>query len=803
MGTLLDKIWRDLWDNKAHTLQVVLIIAMGASAIGMIIGTRNLVIAGMEEIWQQSSPAIISLWANPSVDDDILTSLQHIDGVTKVEGVLETTFEWRLSPDAQWSPANLVARDDYENQKYAKLNLISGRWPHKKVLAVGQGCDVAFGIRPGRPLYIRMNDREYVVQVDGVVYDPNIQPPSFGGVANFYASRDYFGDLAGTRDFNHILAGVAHYDQASATAIADQMQSKLEKQDIDSGGAAPPDGRRVSDPKKHFFQDIMDGIFFILGVMAVLALILGLFLVYNIITAIISRQINQIGILKAIGAGTGQVLALYLINVFIYGLLALVIAVPLGAIGARALSMFLLNAFNATSVSIPAISPPSLLAQVCVALLSPLVACVIPISAGARITVREAINTYGLGTHAGLLDRLLAKIQLLPQLVSLTISNTFRHKQRVFLTQITLVLSGVIFMVVMSARDAAVYTYSSLTSSILRFNISFQFNDPERIEHVEAMTLGQPGVKAAEMWRLDGPTIRQAGRPESKSDKSALVLGVPLPTTFYGPQMRAGRWLQPGDTHVVVLNQKLAKNIGVGVGDRVTLHHGAKKESDWLVVGLLFDPILDDSAHVPRDVLLKEIGSVNRANTIWIQTVRGGAASEAAVAKELREYYEQNKIKLHAGGVFGRDTASQIVESVLDQFSIIVTLLATMAVVIGVVGSLALSGILSLNVLDRRREIGVMRAIGASSGDIAGLFIGEGVILGWLSWLIAVPLTIPGGNLLAQKLGAVMGGEMVYQFTPTGMLYWLVIITVLSAVASWFPARGATRVSVREVLAYE
>jgi putative ABC transport system permease protein len=183
--------------------------------------------------------------------------------------------------------------------------------------------------------------------------------------------------------------------------------------------------------------------------------------------------------------------------------------------------------------------------------------------------------------------------------------------------------------------------------------------------------------------------------------------------------------------------------------------------------------------------------------------VRGDAASEVAIAKELRDYLEQNKLKLYAGGVFGRDTASQIVESLLTQFAMIVTLLATMAVVIGVVGSIALSGALSLSVLDRRREIGVMRAIGASSGDIASLFIGEGLILGWLSWLVAVPLSIPGGNLLAQGLGGAMGGELVYKFTSTGMLYWLVIITVLSAIASWFPARGATRVSVREVLAYE
>ena len=56
MGVLFDKIWRDLWGNKGRTLQVVLIIAMGTFAIGMIIGTRNLVIAGMEEIWQHWFP---------------------------------------------------------------------------------------------------------------------------------------------------------------------------------------------------------------------------------------------------------------------------------------------------------------------------------------------------------------------------------------------------------------------------------------------------------------------------------------------------------------------------------------------------------------------------------------------------------------------------------------------------------------------------------------------------------------------------------------------------------------------------
>jgi putative ABC transport system permease protein len=105
--------------------------------------------------------------------------------------------------------------------------------------------------------------------------------------------------------------------------------------------------------------------------------------------------------------------------------------------------------------------------------------------------------------------------------------------------------------------------------------------------------------------------------------------------------------------------------------------------------------------------------------------------------------------------------------------------------------------------MERRREIGVMRAIGASSWTIFRMFIGEGILLGWLSWLIALPLSLPAGRLMVQTLGAAFNLDIVYQFTPTGPILWLGIITILSILASGLPARGATRISVRESLAYQ
>jgi putative ABC transport system permease protein len=129
-------------------------------------------------------------------------------------------------------------------------------------------------------------------------------------------------------------------------------------------------------------------------------------------------------------------------------------------------------------------------------------------------------------------------------------------------------------------------------------------------------------------------------------------------------------------------------------------------------------------------------------------------------------------------------------------------MLGTMAVIIGAVGGITLSGILSLSVLERRREIGVMRAIGASSTRVAWLFIGEGLLLGWLSWLFALALSFPAGYLFTHVLAIALNNDLSYVYTPTGALYWLAIITLLSIIASWVPAHRATQVSVRESLAY-
>jgi putative ABC transport system permease protein len=127
-----------------------------------------------------------------------------------------------------------------------------------------------------------------------------------------------------------------------------------------------------------------------------------------------------------------------------------------------------------------------------------------------------------------------------------------------------------------------------------------------------------------------------------------------------------------------------------------------------------------------------------------------------------------------------------------------------MAVLTAFVGSIGLTGTMSMNVLERTREIGVMRAIGAVDFMVMQSVIIEGLVIGLMTWVLAIGLSFPISTLLLTIVGkAMMGSAMSLTFTPLGIVLWLVIVIVLSLVASIMPARNAARLTISEVLAYE
>jgi putative ABC transport system permease protein len=143
-------------------------------------------------------------------------------------------------------------------------------------------------------------------------------------------------------------------------------------------------------------------------------------------------------------------------------------------------------------------------------------------------------------------------------------------------------------------------------------------------------------------------------------------------------------------------------------------------------------------------------------------------------------------------------------DTAVESLDTLVVFLLIMAILTAVVGSMGLTGTMGMNVLERTREIGIMRAIGADDRAVMRTVIAEGIVIGSISFVLAVILSIPFTYLLSTIVSlAIFQSAIDVVFTYLGYAIWLGLVFVLSTVASIVPARNAARLTIREVLAYE
>ncbi len=601
--------------------------------------------------------------------------------------------------------------------------------------------------------------------------------------------------LTGFSGYDTLRFTVPTFSETEVEAVADVIDQKLQRQGLAVGFV------QVLHPDRHFVQDTIDGVGLVLAVMAVASLGLSTFLVVNTVNALIAQQIPQIGIMKAVGGLRGQIASLYLAGVAVYGLLSLALAVPLGALGANVMARWMLALLNVPAASFE-ILPTSLLYQLLTGLLTPFLAALYPVLKGAQIAVAKALSAYGLGTGrygTGFLDRLFGRLRGLPRLTILSLRNTFRRPGRVALTMLTLTIAGAIFMLVLSTHHSFNFTMEKIFKGF-GFDVLIGFQQPQRIDEVLPLIEARPNVERAEMWYFQGGEARRPGPEASQTAYEIFLRGVPRDSELFSPELVSGRYLDQADGHAMLLNQKLARRMGVAVGEELLVELPGSGESRWTVVGLIFDLSGrdQDTGYVYADVLSRELNLVGQASVAEVKGVEESLSVQLAIEKDLRDYFDTLGI-----GISFSDTSLENREQANAQFNILTTVLLVMTILMAFVGSIGLSGTLSINVIERRREIGVMRAVGASSLDVFRVFTTEGLILGLISWVQAVPLSLLFGPLFVRAIGDVIDFPAVYDVSFQGLWLWLGIVIVLSLVASWLPARRAIQISVNESLAYE
>jgi putative ABC transport system permease protein len=267
------------------------------------------------------------------------------------------------------------------------------------------------------------------------------------------------------------------------------------------------------------------------------------------------------------------------------------------------------------------------------------------------------------------------------------------------------------------------------------------------------------------------------------------------------PVISAGRWLTTGDENAIVIGNHLLRIFpDLKIGDWLTIKIDGK-ETKWHIIGFytITGNVNPPLLYVNYEYFSRIVGAPGQVYSLRVLTTEHNLATQKRVNAQLLALFKERGIQVGSAQL-----GADFIQSQKSQTDVLVYFMLMMAVLIAIVGGLGLMGTMSINVLERTREIGVMRAVGASNGDIQGIVIVEGLVIGLISWAISILLSIPITGVLAYGVGmAILTAPMPAVFGASGVTIWLIITIFLATFASALPARSASRLTVRDTLAYE
>lgn len=802
MSVLWIKVWSDLWHHKTRTALVVLSIASGLFAMGAMFGMADLMSTGMAEAHQETVPAHVTMFIGPAINQDAVSRLARIDGVAGVEAGNFINIRYKLRPDEDWDVGWLIMRQNFTAQSYDQFQLKGGVWPDDLQLGVERLTSQFYGLNIGDAVILEVGSRERVLDITGLLRHPFVPPPAFGGPAVFFIDGEGLTrfDVPEGR-FAQLRIRVTPYSDALARDVAAEIKSRLAADGVTVGFT------NYQNPNEHWGNAFMEGIHLILQVLALVSLAASVVIIFNVLTALITQQVDQIGLIKAVGGSSGVVIRLYMAMVLMFVVVALLIALPAGAIVAFALTRFFLNFFNIDYATFQ-VSRVALSWQLGAAIVVPLLAGLLPVLQGARITVREAIATYGIGSDFGSnpVDRLIEGVaaRFLSTPYAVTVGNLFRRKGRLILTQLVLVMAGLMFMAVMSLQSSIDFTLDN-DFQRRQYDVRLFFSGPERSQQASEVAMAIPEVEQAEVWARYGATLLKDGQRgrTKEAGLGAELIGIPNGSTMFRAILIEGRWLSPVDDRAVLVNEDTAELNDIHVGDVVTIDLGVLGDADWQVIGIFKDLYgaqlgTTEPIYANLDAVAATTKRVGRGNDLYVQLNRRDEALTDAVTTELKARLDAARLAVDSS-----ETVYELRRGTETQFSILISILLALAVIVALVGGIGLMGSLTISVVERTREIGVMRSIGAQTGIMLRMFVLEGMLQGLMSWVLAVPLAYAFGRPLSDAMGElVIGTRFDYQFSWWGVAYWLGMVLIIAALASIVPARSAANLRPRESLAY-
>jgi putative ABC transport system permease protein len=801
------KLLHDLVDSWLRTTLVVVSIAVGVFSVGVIAGTYVIISHDMSASYAANNPMNVEL-RSADFDSVVADSLASGHGVRQAEARRVFSARVRVPGTTQWKVLDLVAVDDFEAQSINLLTVLQGSGAaSKKEILLERKALAEVKVAPGGDLEVQLQDGSVkIVRVAGIVQDQTTGAGDFLSPPFAFVSTDSLAYLGQPQAFNRMYLTLSEGgdDEAHLRQMAGELRDRMESNGILVVRT------RTALSHEHPMSSTVQAILGILGALGVLILLLSSSLIANTLSALLSQHLRPIGVMKLVGGRRPQIIGLYLVLILAYSAIALAIAVPLGAQGAYGLAAFIADKMNFNLLGYRMV-PMALGIQVLVGLAVPLLVGLAPVLNGSRISVQRALSNDlrqdatparpASSSHRPPFQQRMAEALgrrgiHLPRPLLMSIRNTFRRKRRLALTLFTLTMGGAIFIAVFNVR-VSLHDYIQEIGKYFLADVTLDFDRPYRLSEIDRVARQVPGVIHVEGWAYAGAEVLY---PDDSVADNLTILAPPAESTLVAPMLLSGRWLEPGDRRGIAVSEAILEQFPtLKPGDTLRLKINGETQA-WTLVGLFkFTNQQGMIAYATYQTISELTNLPNRSFSFRVVTTDHSPAAQQATSEALDRHLREQGYKLREAR-----TGLSTLRTASESLDILVTFLLIMAVLTASVGSMGLTGSMGMNVLERTREIGIMRSIGATDREIIRLVVVEGLVIGSLSWFLAVLVSFPISDLLSSILSlAIFRSPIDLKFTAEGFGLWLLVVLILSALASVLPARSAARLTIREVLAYE
>lgn len=795
---LVRKAYRDVTKRRVRSLLTLLGILIGVGGVVAIVSTGQNLARAQQAAYANASQADISFWVW-NAPASLPRALNEVDNVSAAE--LRVDFFTRCRWDRAENRPDLEpgARDvylhgvaDFDHMLVDQIALRAGRFPKDGEVVIEQSALDLAPLRFGDTLTCRGNsgeaDRKFTLV--GSIQTPNYPSAALLDYVTLYAPSGDVIRMLNATGANGLRVKVN--DMAQVADTSREISQLLDRRQIQR------DAPVVRDPGNYLGKRELDALLALLAIFSVVGLVTSGFLVANTLAAIVTEQVGEIGTLKALGGTRAQVMLLYLLSALIYGAVGTLLGLFGGAFASWRLMVFIGTLLN-LSVDFQ-VSPTGIALGTAVGILVTLLAGMIPALSATRISVKRALESYGITPTygAGKLDRLLQRIVVLPPLAAMSVRNLARRKSRAL---VTMVVIGVAVATSLAAQAVSASVDIAIDDLFRTYRADAWVWFGEYVgDNMRAALTTVDGVEKAEVWSLQNAWVSTDPADKgARASARARIWGLPADTTLYEPNLQQGRWYDAGASDEAVISTDLVESLGVSLGETIQVDTAGDLRT-FRVVGITIDNSVFLGSEVAGKVFLPEaVVAKMQGREGWAtffaagftrHDVDGVQAQLDAIAQKFKRYQ------------IGSDSAVREVKGAKDQTRILTIALAAMSVLVGLIGALGVVNTITLNVLERRREIGVLRSVGASDANVMQAFFTEGLAFGIGGWLIGIVLGYPLGLLLTRVMESVLF-HLNYVFTLQMVLVSLGFALLITAGASLIPALAAARMRVKEVLRYE